>query len=248
MEYKIDTQSLFFVYRQVLICPHWMKNSRGCRRRWLSMWLFIISMVISPAAVGQTEELSVSHFEVEGVSGWMAKVFKGETDYQTVEEDGRIVVRATSRATASGLVKKLKFDPAQYRYLRWSWKIENIIPGGNAKTKAGDDYAARLYIVFPGLFFWQTKAINYIWANQLPKGEFIANPYTDHAMMVAVESGPSSTGRWVNEQRDILSDYRRLFGEEPKEASAIAIMTDTDDTGESAVAWYGDITLSTSPR
>ncbi len=243
---KGDAQRLFSVYRQVLIYPHRIR--RGCRPGWLCLWLFIMSMVVSPATMGQTEELSVSNFEVEGLSGWIPKVFKGETDYQPVKENGRIVVRATSRAAASGLVKKLKFNPAQYRYLRWSWKVENTIPGGNANTKAGDDYAARLYVVFPGLFFWQTKAINYIWANQLAKGEFIANPYTDHAMMVAVESGPSLTGRWLDEQRDILSDYRRLFGEEPKEASAVAIMTDTDNTGESAVAWYGDIILSTSPR
>jgi hypothetical protein len=67
-------------------------------------------------------------------------------------------------------------------------------------------------------------------------------------MMVAVQSGPSQAGRWLNEERDILSDYKSLFGEEPKEAGAIAIMTDTDDTGESAMAWYRDIILSTSPR
>jgi regulator of sigma D len=67
-------------------------------------------------------------------------------------------------------------------------------------------------------------------------------------MMVAVQSGPSLAGRWLNEERDILSDYKSLFGEEPKKAGAIAIMTDTDNTGESAVAWYKDIILSTSPK
>lgn len=63
--------------------------------------------------------------------------------------------------------------------------------------------------------------------------------------MVAVESGPSMAGQWLTEERDILADYRRLFGEEPGEAEAIAIMTDTDNTGESALAWYGEISLST---
>ena len=63
--------------------------------------------------------------------------------------------------------------------------------------------------------------------------------------MVAVQSGPSQAGQWLTEERDILADYRRLFGEEPGEAEAIAIMTDTDNTGERATAWYGEITLST---
>jgi len=63
--------------------------------------------------------------------------------------------------------------------------------------------------------------------------------------MLAVESGPSKAGQWVNEERDIQADYRRVFGENPPEAGGVAIMTDTDNTGGEATAWYGDITLST---
>ena len=99
-----------------------------------------------------------------------------------------------------------------------------------------------MYVVFPGFFFWQTRAINYVWAGRLPKEESFPNPYTRNAMMVVVESGADKAGTWVTEQRDILADYRRLFGGEPRKLGAIAIMTDTDNTGGSATAWYGDIT------
>ena len=64
--------------------------------------------------------------------------------------------------------------------------------------------------------------------------------------MVAVQSGPTNTGQWLDEVRDIYADYKKLFGSEPGQASAIAIMTDTDDTGDNGTAWYGDITLSTA--
>lgn len=216
--------------------------------RWQSLCLLLTFSAISTASVGRTEDLAVSRFELEGMSGWIPEIFKDKTDYRLTQENGRVVIQATSHGSASGLVKHLEFNPAKYRFLRWSWKIEQPIRGGDEKTKAGDDYAARLYVVFPGLFFWQTRAINYIWANQLQKGEAIANAYTGQTMMVAVESGPSLAGRWLHEERNIREDYRRLFGEEPGEAGAIAIMTDTDNTGASAVAWYGDIVLSTSPR
>ncbi len=136
--------------------------------------------------------------------------------------------------------------PRKYRYLRWSWKIDHTIPMGDEKTRSGDDYAARVYVVFPGTFFWQTRAINYIWANHLKKGESIPNTYTSNAMMVAVESGEEKTGHWLNEERDIFADYRHLFGSDPGEANAIAIMTDTDNTGSSALAWYGNIILSSN--
>jgi len=102
-------------------------------------------------------------------------------------------------------------------------------------------------VIFPGRFFWQTRAINYIWANRLPRGEFAPNTFSGKIMMLAVQSGTSRAGEWIQEKRDILADYRRLFGEELREIGAIAIMTDTDSTGTEATAWYGDITLSTTP-
>ena len=207
----------------------------------------LIAVVIATANVGRADDLAVSRFSVEGLAGWTSKSFNGTTDYRLVDDNGWTVVKATSNAAASGLVKKIRFDPVTYRYLSWSWKIDHIIKDGDEKSRAGDDYAARLYVIFPGRFFWQVRAINYIWANKLPKGKSLPNPYTAEDMMVAVESGPSQAGQWITEERDILADYRYLFGEDPKGAEGIAIMTDTDNTGGSAAAWYGEIVISTKP-
>lgn len=192
------------------------------------------------------DNIAVSHFGSEGLNGWDVKSFKGTTDYRIVHENGRTVVKARAIGAASGLTKKITFNPGAYRYLKWSWKVDGTVAGGDEKTKGGDDYAARVYVIFPGHFFWQTRALNYIWANKLPKGEFTPNAFTANAMMIAVESGPSASGQWRYEVRDILSDYRRAFGENPPEAGAVAIMTDSDNTGAAATAWYGDITLSTT--
>jgi hypothetical protein len=202
------------------------------------LWLFTAVSV-------RAEELAIGRFSAEGFNGWEKKEFKGLTDYSLALENDTTVVKATSQAAASGLVKKIVFDPRKYRYLCWSWKIDHTVAGGDETTKAGDDYAARIYVVFAGKYFWQAKAINYIWANHLKAGDSLANAYTASAMMVAVQSGPSNSGQWFAEERDIFADYKKLFGSEPGEASAIAIMTDTDNTGSSAQAWYGDITLST---
>ncbi len=208
--------------------------------------VFILSMAICPGSVSAAE-IAVARFGTEGLGGWEVKEFEGLTDYRLVEEDGRTVLEAHAKGSASGLVKKLSFDPAEYRYLKWSWKIRQTVAGGDAKSREGDDYAARIYVIFPGFFFWQTRALNYIWANRLPKGDFVSNAFTANARMLAVQSGAEMAGRWISEQRDILADYRRLFGEDPPPAGALAIMTDTDNTGVEAIAWYGDITLSTSP-
>ena len=211
-----------------------------------SVALLLIVSIISLTPSAHADEIQVSRFASEGLKGWESKSFKGTTSYTIVQEDGRTILKANARAAASGLSKKIKFNPSSYRYLKWSWKISDLVAGGNEKTKQGDDYAARIYVVFPGRFFWQMRALNYIWANKLPRGEFVPNAFTSNAMLIAVESGPSKAGQWVTEERDILADFRRVFGEDPPEAGAIAIMTDTDNTGAEATAWYGDITLSTS--
>ncbi len=184
----------------------------------------------------------------DGLSPWKEKSFSGRTDYRIVDSDRGRVIRAESRAAASGLYREIRFDPREYPVLAWSWKIQGVLEKGDETKKAGDDYAARVYVVFPTALFWRTKVLNYIWANKLPKGDSVPNPFLKNAMMIAVESGNSQAGRWVEEKRNLVEDYRKAFGTDPPEAQAVAIMTDTDNTGESAVAWYGLIRLLAAPR
>jgi hypothetical protein len=197
--------------------------------------------------IALADSIPVSLFATEGLSGWEIKKFKGQTAYSLVREGNATILKAHSVSSASGLFKKIKLDPTRYRHLSWSWKIDSTIKNGDERHKEGDDYAARVYVVFPGRFFWQMKAINYIWANRLPKGAHIPNAFSSNAMMLAVESGNERTGQWIREERDILADYRKMFGEEPYSIGAIAIMTDTDNTGGEATAWYSDIIISTAP-
>ncbi|HEY5599320.1 MAG TPA: DUF3047 domain-containing protein [Candidatus Manganitrophaceae bacterium] len=203
--------------------------------------------------------------------GWRPLTFKNisrHTDYRLIHEAGRPVIRAESRRSASGLYRPLDLDPKEYPFLSWCWKIDRIIVKGDEARKEGDDYAARIYVTFKfdpdQAPFWERMkfraiklvygeyppkgAINYIWANYLPKGRSIANAYTDRARMVAVESGPEKVGRWVCEARKIDDDYQSLFGEAPPTLSGVAVMTDTDNTGEEATASYADLILEPALR
>lgn len=204
-----------------------------------------ICLLLSGRSV-KAEELEVARFGVDGINGWEVREFKGQTSYQLVPDGQGTVLKAQAKGTASGLVKKMSFDTSRHRYLKWSWKIDQTIATGDETSRQGDDYAARIYIIFPGRFFWQTRALNYIWANKLPREQFVPNAFTANAMLLAVESGMSRAGQWLAEERDILADYRRVFGAEPPRAGGVAIMTDADNTGTEATAWYGDITLSTT--
>jgi hypothetical protein len=210
---------------------------------------FPSSLHADNTAVLSACEITIDDFAHGIKPDWQTKSFRGTTEYTWVKEDNRTFVRANSRASASGLYYRIEFDPQQYPYLTWQWKVNNIIASGDATRKSGDDYSARIYVVFPSFFFWNTKAINYIWANKLPKEQAVPNPYTSNSIMISVESGRSETGQWITETRNIHEDYKRFFGKEPPKAGAIAIMTDTDNTGETVSSDYGLIALcSSDPR
>ncbi|NOY12364.1 MAG: DUF3047 domain-containing protein [Deltaproteobacteria bacterium] len=178
------------------------------------------------------------------LSGWEAKVFSGKNDYRLVPDgNNNQVLRAASNNSASALIHKVDIDPARYPRLSWRWKVSGIIKKGDARKKATDDYAARIYVIFPHWFKPLTRSLNYIWANKLKKDSFIPNSYFSGAVMIAVESGDRKVGKWQVEERNLVEDFRRVFGEDPPTIGGIAIMTDTDQTGESVLAWYDDIKL-----
>lgn len=184
------------------------------------------------------ERIEVGRFAARDLSGWETKSFEGLTRYEL--RDGALC--ADSRGTASGLFRKLSVDLARTPYLHWSWRIEQGLAPGDEHSKEGDDYAARVYVVFSGgALFWRTRAINYVWSASQPEGSTWPNAFTRNAQMVAVETGTARRGEWVEERRDVAADFRRLFGELPRPADAVAIMTDTDNAGGQAVACYGDI-------
>ena len=186
------------------------------------------------------------------------------TRYELVAEDGKQVVKATTSGGASGLIARVNLQPSDSLVLQWRWKVSNVFDQGDAREKSGDDYPARIYVAFEfqpekagfferakrkavELLFGETlpgNALNYIWANTLPEGEFVPNPYTEKTVMVAVNSGSEQIGEWVTIKRDIVADYRKAFGEAPPPLVGIAIMSDSDNTNEAATAWYGDIVLN----
>lgn len=198
----------------------------------------LLILLSSPGAV-PAMDIPVARFSQEGLSAWSDKKFKGKTDYTLAE--GVLVAHSASGASAK--IKKICFDTQKYPRLSWSWRIEHTLKREDIGQKNGDDFAARVYVIFPRTFFWRMRAINYVWANKMPKGSHAPSPYTKNSVTVAVESGDSKAGSWVLEERNVYEDYKRIFGEDPPLAGGIAVMTDTDDTKDETTAWYGDITL-----
>jgi hypothetical protein len=231
----------------------------------------LVLLIIAMSIPARTDMLVVGGFSVlqpsRGLPAeWEPLTFKGiaqHTQYTLAVDEGMTVVKAHSKAAASGLIRRMEFDPHRFPWIQWRWKIDHTLQKGDATRKEGDDYAARIYVAFAfdaegagwaervrhrtaSLLAGQAlpgSALTYIWANRIDRSTIIASPYTSQSMMIAVQSGNQAAGQWVAERRNLVTDYKAAFGKAPPGIIGIAIMTDTDNTGEETTAYYGDITL-----
>jgi hypothetical protein len=193
------------------------------------------------AAVAADSAPAATAFAAGAIAAWRPHAFDGETEYRLVDTEAGPAVRARCDGGASGLFLDAPVDLRETPILEWRWRVdETFDPDADETVKAGDDFPARLYVVKDGgVLRWRTRAVNYVWASGRPEGADWPNPFASQAHMVAVRSGPGDG--WRTERRDVRADFRRFHGEEVDVIDAVAIMTDCDNRGGSAEAWYGEI-------
>lgn len=212
--------------------------------------LFLIILLICTVAKVWAQDsvrFRIGEFSRSVLDGWKSKKFVKTTIYDLVTIDKKVVLKAVSRSSASGMVKKVRVDLDKTPYLNWQWRIENKLDGTyDETTRQGDDYAARIYVVVSGgLTFWNTKALNYVWAKHAQKGAVWQNACTGkNAMMMAVRAQKDPLSQWQTEKRNIQTDFKKCFGKNIQYIDAVALMSDTDNTKNQVTAIYGDIYFS----
>jgi hypothetical protein len=207
------------------------------------MWL-LFSISLCPWSVA-TEPLLIDDFSSDKLDGWKVRSFDGDTQYQIVELEGRPVLKAETLKSASALYRKVDVDLRKTPYLNWSWRVENIHAIDDQRVKAGDDFSARVYVVVKtGFLPWQTRALNYVWSNTAVDEDPWPNPFTANAIMIPLRFGPVGVGQWHRERVNVREDYFQQFNQWIDHIDGIAIMSDSDNAGGSATAYYGAISFS----
>ena len=186
--------------------------------------------------------------EENALKEWEEKIFKGRVVYVIEKDKSGSYVHAKSDKTASALYYKIKLDVKNsFPVVKWKWKVETFPVKGSPEsleTTSEDDFAARVYVIFPAKFITNSKVIEYVWTETLPAGTTGISPYSKNIRLFSLRSGLNKEGTWCLEERDIVQDYIKLFGERPRrDVGAVAFMTDADTTKTSAESLYADITL-----
>lgn len=224
----------------------------------------LLALLSGPAAA---ESAWVGKFDLADAvptSPWKLEQFDKKiaaTQYRVRHWDGLIAVEAQARKSMAVLVRPLQVDLDATPFLCWRWRVEATIANADIATKAGDDYAARVYLMYrmaEADLGFATRAqlalaralrgeqvpdaaVNYVWDNRSPVGTLRPNAYTERAMMWVLRSGDAEAGRWVGERRDVRADFQRAFKHQPRLLYALALASDTDNTGGSATAGFADL-------
>ena len=184
------------------------------------------------------------------LSRWTEREFRGNTDYQLGAEGDDLVLIAEANGAASALYQENSVDLDEFPILDWSWRVDPgeffTTAGIDETSRAGDDFAARIYIVRRGgIKFWQTRSINYVWSRSQDVDRRWYNPYSEgNQIMWSVNRGESD--EWESHSRNIREDWKIAFNEDISSIDGIALMTDSDNTGLVVRAKFKGIEFSDS--
>lgn len=226
-----------------------------CRIGVVGLWLLSL-----PGAAEQVRQLPAP-----GSSAWQPVTFRSVERPTTYIPFGEpeTGVRAEADCSASALVLPLEeIDLSRTPVLHWRWRILQGLDVEDERSRSGDDFAARVYVMFrfepdrasllerfrrgvgERLFGAEMPgtALSFVWSSRIASGAIWTNPYAAEARMIALASGPGSG--WRAETVDLPASYASAFGHPPPQATGIGVMTDADDTCQQAVAEYQDFRLA----
>jgi hypothetical protein len=204
---------------------------------------------LAPASTVVVEDWSEQRLGHVGIPvGWEGQS-RGHATYdfriELQESDGaNKVLHLVSNRENSIIAKRVgKIDVRKHPILEWDWRVVKLPTGGDSRKAATDDQAAQIYVVFPRFpAAIRSRIIGYIWDSTVPAGEIFESSRTSMLTYVVVRSGSADLGRWIRESRNVLEDFKRIYGEEPAEAvEVVSIGVDSNDTASRAESYMGTI-------
>ena len=180
---------------------------------------------------------------------WNKMILNREVTYIPIKYGNEGFIRAVSIKACSALYYRLNFKLNEYPLLSWKWKVVKFPDLSFVRNeKDRDDFAARVYVIFPFLNFSMSRFIEYVWAEDLPAGAIIENPLAKNVKLIVVRSGKAQINDWLSESRNVYEDYVKAFGEKPRrKVGAIAMMCDADSSKSEAESLFDEITITSQP-
>lgn len=164
-------------------------------------------------------------------------------DFTVVQDGAGKALQLKSDNDSSSISKEIKVDVRQYPILQWKWNVVTLPPRGDARKAETDDEAAQLYVTFPRFpTAVRSRTIGYIWDSTEPAGASFPSAKVSTVRFIVVRSGSAELGKWITETRNVLEDFKKIYGEEPGEpAGGITLSINSQNTAARAESFFGEI-------
>jgi hypothetical protein len=168
-------------------------------------------------------------------------------DLEIVSDNPQPVLHLRSKGGTSTINRDLKasVDLNETPILEWRWKVTTLPTGGNACQQATDDQAAQVYVAWlrtPEAV--RSRIIGYVWDSTAPAGTICKSEKTSTVNYVVLRSGSGELGKWITERRNVVEDFRKIYGEAPDKPTVLSLAIDSDDTRSSAASFIGPLVFT----
>lgn len=214
----------------------------------LALWIAAAVWAVDGVVV---EDWSRQPVGAHGIpAGWKGQNWGSPAyDMTIVEDGGRRALHLRSRDEGSTISRDIKgkVNLRETPVLEWRWKVVTLPRGGDSRHKETDDQAAQIYVSWPRFpEMVRSRIIGYVWDTTAPVGTVVKSQKTGTITYIVVRSGAAELGRWLTERRDVVEDFRKIYGEAPDEPAAVSMGVDSNDTHSTAESYVGEI-LFTRP-
>ena len=185
------------------------------------------------------------YLNLDDPNTWKMKQLVKTTLYDVTHKSGEPVLTLESKHSAGLFFRMIAVDLKETPYLNWSWKISHIYNNPSEVKRSGDDFPARVLIVYEeGFVGTDSTGFSFVWASQVSKGTVWKSPVSENLLMVVNQSGDSHVNQWLTEKVDLKATFKNLLKKNIDRVSYIALMADTDDLKESVTTQFKNIYFS----
>ena len=207
-----------------------------------SVFLFIETGIANEIKVFEFTKAELSELEVRKVRG-----ADNKTNYSVGSNENGNFLKSVADNAASGLGKEVKIDLNKTPYINITWRVEKDLSGIKENTKKGHDFAARVFAVKKtGVTPFSNRAINYVFSSNNEIGFSSPSPYTKNAKDNVLSTTKNNLNQWVTVKSNVKEDFKKFHDLDVNELDGLAIMSDTDNSGMKAIAYFQNIYFSTN--
>ena len=205
----------------------------------------LLTILLLITSFAKSEQINVFEFTKEELEKLEKRKVKGETVWTLGSNENGNYIKGEATAAGSGLGKEVKIDLNKTPYLNITWKVEKDLPNIIENSKKGHDYAARVFVIKKkGMTPLSNRALNYVFSSNNEIGQSWRSPYTKQSVDYILSTTKEHKNQWVTVKVNVKEHFKKFHNLQVDELDGVAIMTDTDNSKLTAIAYYQNINFT----